>query len=179
MRCNKLHRHGSLMHGHKVRHTAAVLSSEARDFFAEAVAKGIIASDDNRLLASVGNSSGPAVYAVTDKGEVVGLIAYTVLECGVDAVITLAYVEETSRKLGVFTQLFNELESYLERYGVREIYIDIPATEETLADVIERRGGAISTYRYAIDIGRRGDGHGKLLGKSNEKPEGNSEDIPT
>lgn len=151
------------MLGYKVKHTSTVLTSEAREFFAEAVARGVVASTDHHFLASVGNSSGPAVYAVTDKGEVIGIITYTVLEFVKAATVHLAYVEESSRKLGVFGSLFKELQGYLGRYGVTEIFIDVPGHDEVFTELLERRGAAVSSFRYVIDLGQ-GDEDGKLLG---------------
>lgn len=148
---------------HTVRHTATVLTSEAKNFFAEAVARGIMASDDHSFLASVGNSSASAFYAVTGKGEVVGILAYTVLELVSAVRIDLLFVEESSRKLGISSSLFSELKSFTERMGAAEIFIDVPGNDDVFIDVIEKAGGVVSTYRYVFELGN-GDSNGKLLG---------------
>ena len=152
------------MLGYKVKHTSTVLTSEAKDFFAEAVARGIMASSDHTFLASMGNSSGMAFYATADKGEVVGIISYTVLEFAKAARIDLIYVDEASRKLGVFAALFTALKGYLERYGVAELFADVPGDDTVLCDLLERRGGSVITYRYVIDIGNGDGDNGELLG---------------
>ncbi|QIG66786.1 N-acyltransferase protein [Rhizobium phage RHph_TM16] len=145
-----------------IRHTSNVLTSDAKELFAEAIAQGMLASIDHQFLSSVANSSA-AFYAATDKGEVIGLITYTVLEFAEAAKITLIYVEPSSRKLGVFGMLFKEAKAYLERYGCTELFVDVPAEDEVLADILDKQG-SIATYRYVIDLGETGAENGKLLG---------------
>jgi predicted GNAT family acetyltransferase len=146
-----------------IRHAANVLTSDAKGLFAEAVAQGVLSSIDHQFLSTVANSSA-AFYAVTGKGEVIGLMTYTVLGFAEAAKITLIYVEPSSRKLGVFGMLFKEAKAYLERFGCSELFIDVPADDDVLIDILDRSHASLATYRYVIDLGETGAEHGKLLG---------------
>jgi ribosomal protein S18 acetylase RimI-like enzyme len=152
------------MHGHKVLHTGNIVTSEAKEFFAEAVSKGLVAAEDRQFLVDVGATT-TAFYAITAKGEVVGILAYRLQEQ--TAKVTVIYVEETSRRLGISDLLFDTLKGYLRRYGVAELLIDVPNTEETvLADLIEKKhNGFIASYRYIMDLSD-GVNDDELLGQS-------------
>jgi hypothetical protein len=151
-----------------VKFTSTPIVSEANGLLAEAVARGLLASLDHRFLQSIGNSF-EAVYAVSDKGDVVGIITYTVLEFAESAQIQLIYVEESSRKLGVFSRLLSELRSHLALLGTKDIFIDVPGDQTVLADALEKRLASVATYRFAIYLDNE-DGDGELLGQSGKKP---------
>lgn len=98
------------------------------------------------------NADSEVLYAISEDGDIVGVIAWD-HNLDEDAYeLTLAYVEPSSRRRGVFKELFAAMRERAYTNGVSRIVSKVPVTSPVALEVFDRVGGsqALITYEHQV-----------------------------
>ena len=97
-------------------------------------------------------ASTEALYAEREDGEIVGVLVFD-RHARRQLEIALAYVEPTSRKQGVFAELFAALKEKAKYDRVARIVCAVHAEDPAMQAVMARLGGQVAalTYETVID----------------------------
>ncbi|MBY0559991.1 GNAT family N-acetyltransferase [Hyphomicrobium sp.] len=91
------------------------------------------------------------LFAVSKEGDIVGTIAFDYV-AGRDAlVIALGYVEASSRRKGVFTELYAALKARATEAGVKRILIPVAPNNAVALAVLAKLGSVAESVLYAAD----------------------------
>jgi len=82
------------------------------------------------------DAASEVIYAERDDGEIIGAVCYHRRAC--QFYVTLAFVEPTSRKQGVFTDLFEALKIKAKEEKIARITGDAHAENEVMQAVMAR-----------------------------------------
>ena len=107
----------------------------------------------DRLGASPVSWSNEVYYAVAAEGDVVGVLAWEQAPQLGALVVTLAYVEPSSRRRGVYKELFASLADHAKKRGVRKIISHIGADNSTGRAVMGATKGPLTSQTSEHDIG--------------------------
>jgi GNAT superfamily N-acetyltransferase len=99
------------------------------------------------------DASAEVIYGEREDGEVGGAVCFERRELHAELRVTLAYVEPTSRKLGVFTSLFEALKAEAHKHSLSRIVGEVHPDNEAMQAVKARLGGQVVplTYETLID----------------------------
>jgi GNAT superfamily N-acetyltransferase len=93
-----------------------------------------------------------AIFAVEGADEVVGVLCWRmVLDTG-DSTVALGYVEPSSRRLGVFKAMWNELLARVRHAGAARVLVDAHDGNELMLTVLQRLDMQIIASRYAVNL---------------------------
>jgi GNAT superfamily N-acetyltransferase len=93
-----------------------------------------------------------AIYAVEGADEVIGVLCWrTVTDTG-DNMVALGYVEPSSRRLGVFKAMWNELLARTRRDGAARVLVEAHDGNELMLTVLQRLDMQIIASRYALNL---------------------------
>lgn len=92
------------------------------------------------------------LYAISEDGDIVGVLVWHHEASAAAYVITLAYVEPSSRQQGVFTAMFAELKKRACAVGAKFIRSTVTAAQVSQFDVFARVGcrKAAITYEQRV-----------------------------
>jgi GNAT superfamily N-acetyltransferase len=90
-------------------------------------------------------------YAVSKEGDLVGVLTYKQETLGV-ARVTLAYVEPSSRKRGVFNALLAALKDRCQKVGWSRIDGLAAPNNEAALRTMKSIGGYVQTILYSVPV---------------------------
>ncbi len=90
------------------------------------------------------------LYAISDDGDVVGVIAYTFTDENRAVEITLAYVEPSSRRRGVFKSLVARLRGVARDARVDRIYMQSVVDNAPFQAVLRRLNRPVVSVVYDL-----------------------------
>jgi len=92
------------------------------------------------------------VYYASATDEIVGVIAWEAAPQLGAFVVTLAYVEPSSRRKGIYKQLFAALSEHAKKRGVRKIIHQIGAGNATARTVLVATKAVLASQTFEHDI---------------------------
>ena len=105
-----------------------------------------------RLGTSPVGWSNELYYATLAEGEVVGVLAWEQVPQLGALVVTLAYVEPSSRRRGVYKELFAALVEHAKKRGVRKIIHQIGVENATARSVMLATKAILTSQTFEHDI---------------------------
>ena len=91
-------------------------------------------------------------YAVSDEGDIVGVIAWAASQQSAVYEVKLAYVEPSSRRRGVFRALFDELAVRARKNNVVRIGSSVHAGNTVAKMAFEKAGGIPAAVVFEHDM---------------------------
>ena len=92
------------------------------------------------------------IYAVSDEGDIVGVIAWASAPQSAVYIVTLAYVEPSSRRRGVFKALFRELTARAVKQNVIRIDATVYGDNPRATAAFKRVGGMPAAVTLENDL---------------------------
>jgi len=92
------------------------------------------------------------LYAISKDGDIVGVLTWDHNKQENAYEVTLAYVEPSSRRRGVFRELFNALCERAYTNGVLRVVSKVPVSSPSAIEAFSRVGGnkTAITYEHAV-----------------------------
>jgi GNAT superfamily N-acetyltransferase len=88
------------------------------------------------------------LYAEREDGEIVAFLCFTHHEALSSFSVSLAYVEPTSRKQGVFRDMWAALIERAKRAKVRRVTVDVHPDNENMTEVMSRLSMPVVAWTY-------------------------------
>lgn len=95
--------------------------------------------------------SSEVLFAVGPDGDIVGAIAFEHAPSKNAYVVTLGYVEVSSRRQGAFTALMDALRQRAKDSGVRRVVVEVTQNNEAALAVLSNLGIRAETVFYVCD----------------------------
>ena len=105
-----------------------------------------------RLGASPVGWSNEVYYAAVAENEIVGVIAWDQVPQLGALVVTLAYVEPSSRRRGIYKELFAALCDHAKKRGVRKIIHQVGVENATARTVMLATKALLTSQTFEHDI---------------------------
>ena len=105
-----------------------------------------------RLGTSPVGWSNELYYATLAEGEVVGVLAWEQVPQLGALVVTLAYVEPSSRRRGIYKELFAALVDHANKRGVRKIIHQVGVENATARSVMLATKALLTSQTFEHDI---------------------------
>jgi L-amino acid N-acyltransferase YncA len=106
----------------------------------------------DRLGASPVSWSNEVYYATVAENEIVGVIAWEAVPQLGALVVTLAYVEPSSRRRGIYKELFTALCDHAKKRGARKIIHQIGVENATARTVMLATKALLTSQTFEHDI---------------------------
>ena len=90
------------------------------------------------------------VFAVSNEGDIVGFIAFEVTPDA--AVLKLSYVEPSSRRKGIYTELFTEVVKLAKTRGLLRLQSSIGLDNKAMQAVMRHTGRQIVTTLFELSL---------------------------
>jgi GNAT superfamily N-acetyltransferase len=94
------------------------------------------------------SASSQVLYALGPDGDAVGVLTWEHHKDQATFEVTLAYVEPSSRKQGVFTALYLALFEMAKKSGVSAIHFQLHPSNKPAATVLGKLHGRVSSVLY-------------------------------
>lgn len=121
------------------------------------IVEGVNALTQEGLVTGRGNFpvswSNEVLYAVSDDGDIVGVICFSLQEAENQYRVTLGYVEPSSRGLGIYRKLWRELLSMSKSAHVTRVVGEVHVDNEKMHKVAASFECRLTTLVYAFDVG--------------------------
>ncbi len=92
------------------------------------------------------------LFAVSPEGDIVGVLTYGLVPPDAVVEVTIAYVEPSSRKRGVFKALLAELRERAKRVGAEGVTMKVPAQNAPFQAVMRRLNAPAASVVYEIAV---------------------------